>query len=133
MNLIVIRRFVQIRYSIRTLVCLLAFAAFACFWITWPQRAGQTFAEEYFARLVEESPNPYRPGTQEAEWFETNHRGSRKRELKPLVLVAHRRSWLDLLLSRQTFDCRSHEFTIVRGKATGTPIAYFESGYRYYR
>lgn len=118
----------RIRYSIRGLLLVLSLTAFACFWVTWPKRTADNFVLEYFGRYHSQT-NPFREGSAEAKEFEANYRPT-KRELK---LVPHNRSVVDLLLSRQTFDCEMHEFTICRGSVVYGPTEFWDSYYRYYR
>ena len=118
----------RLRYTARGLLALVAFVAFACFWVTWPKRTAEKFVVVYF-RDLESNANPFREGTSEAAAFEANHE-PRKRKL---MLVSHKRTVADILLSRQTFDCDRHEFTICRGHLVSGPTQFWDSVARYYR
>jgi hypothetical protein len=99
-----------------------------CFWVTWPKRTAERFVVEYF-RELDSHANPFREGTPEAVAFQETYKPPRR----DLSLVSHRRSILDILAGRQTFDCQTHEFTVTRGAVVSGPTPYFESFGRFYR
>jgi hypothetical protein len=116
------------RYSLSSFLTLIAIVGFACFWVTWPRRTAEQFVVEYF-RDLDVIANPFREGTPAATAFEQDYK-PRKRELK---LVVHKRTTMDLLVGRQTFDCEMHEFTVCRGAVISGPTQYWDSAFRSYR
>ncbi len=117
----------HVRYSICGLLAFVALLGVACFWVTWPKRVAETFVVDYFHEL--DSQNPFKEGTPEAAAFARSYRPRRR----DLSLVSHHRSIMDILASRQTFDCENHEFTVTRGAVMSGPMPFFQSIHRYYR
>ncbi len=118
----------RFRYSICGLLGLTTFVAFACFWVTWPRRTAERFVVDCF-REIDTRANPVKEGSPEALAFAQNY----KPKKRDLLLVAHRRSFVDIVAGRQTFDCETYEFTVSRGAVISGPTPFFESMVRFYR
>jgi hypothetical protein len=117
---------------------LTALVAFACFWVTWPKRAAISFLAERGGK-TKEIYNPYREGTPDTSKFELNHKSRirkqvQQQKLNRKDLVSHKRTLIDMLLSRQTFDSGMSSFTICRGKVMCGPEPFWSwPGGRSYR
>ena len=105
-------------------------------WVGWPNRTAERFVDEHYRTNID-VPNPFRFGTAEFSTFEKKRRPQliheERQRVSEVNLVPHKRTLIDVMAGRQTFDFGMDEFTICRGDVASGPTPFFDSAVRFYR
>ncbi len=121
----------KLKFTLCSVLAVVAFAACARSWIVWPRQTAVTFLmEREAANKAAGVSNPFRDGTLEFFDFETNQKPLLskqllERKLDVTGLTPHDRNLMDILLARQTFDFQTESFTVCRGKVVWGPKSFW--------